>query len=226
MTVLVFHHGWSFDRSFFKPLAEALKWDGDVVHCDAGYFGGEKECPALNEPAIGIGHSMGFAHLVNANNGWKALISIGGFLRFCHSDETRQTVLSLEKNFEQEPESVTINLHRHCDVPFEPDFSTLNKQKTFDDLHSLLTVDVSEKIQKIDCPVLALHGREDRVVPMIQSRKEFKPYTFAKHPTAHHGLGYHETDWCAEKIKEFLEICHSGPPSPRFGATSADRNFL
>lgn len=111
--VLVLAHGWGYDPSFFNPMLNALHqaapdWLAQclVVGLDQGYFSKNGEGSLrvwqgsnwVPHPAetlhglvmghadarwVGIGHSLGFAHLLSYAVKWHKLVSVAGFTHFC-----------------------------------------------------------------------------------------------------------------------------------------------
>lgn len=80
-------HGWAFNSSALQPLANHLRQHfphAAIALWDLG-FTGRPHRPLL-DPCyqwIAIGHSYGFAYLIQQNMDWHAAISINGFTRFC-----------------------------------------------------------------------------------------------------------------------------------------------
>jgi hypothetical protein len=105
LPICLFAHGWAYSLDFFTPLVldlntehPALMKQYKTLGLEQGYF----ERPAglyewtgtqwekssdlnpktLLSPTIGVGHSLGFAKLLDMPLNWTALVSLHGFTRF------------------------------------------------------------------------------------------------------------------------------------------------
>lgn len=90
MLGLALCHGWGFDRRSMFALRSALADrfpSACIVEFDLGFTGsGMSPDPAYFERQgqwIAIGHSYGFAFLLQQAVPWKAAIALNGFTRFC-----------------------------------------------------------------------------------------------------------------------------------------------
>lgn len=90
MLGLALCHGWGFDRRSMRALRSALKrrfTDALIIEFDLGFTGrGVSPDPACFDRRgqwIAIGHSYGFAVLLQHAVRWKAAVALNGFTRFC-----------------------------------------------------------------------------------------------------------------------------------------------
>ena len=82
MPKIVFAHGWGFDKSLWADTIKRLKIN-DYYLLDFGYTGNRDVVSICqNEPLIGIGHSLGFAWLLQNLESPVCLISYLGLTAF------------------------------------------------------------------------------------------------------------------------------------------------
>lgn len=205
-TKLIFAHGWAFHSLFFTKLADFFK-ECECLFLDQGYFGSPSQGFKYNELYVGIGHSLGFAKLIKCKAfNWAGLISIGGFSKFVQNQSINTRLTSMITKFEQAPQKVLSHFYASCELKQYKLPHMINKQKLYKDLYSLLKIDVTDRLAKLTCPVLSLHAKNDKIVPI-----ELHKFTNAQniiHNHGGHGLGMNNPGWCAEKIRDFLDtIC-------------------
>ena len=79
MPRVVFAHGWGFDKTLWVDTIKRFKFN-DYYLLDFGYTGNRDIVSICQtEPLIGIGHSLGFAWLLQNLENPVCLISISGF---------------------------------------------------------------------------------------------------------------------------------------------------
>ena len=79
MPRVVFAHGWGFDKTLWVDTIKRFNLD-DYYLLDFGYTGNRDIVNICqSEPLIGIGHSLGFAWLLQNLENPVCLISISGF---------------------------------------------------------------------------------------------------------------------------------------------------
>ena len=85
---LVFVHGWGFDARFWDELSARLS-SYPQARYDFGFFGAPSSdldaLVAANEPAVLIGHSLGFVYGLQQALPWAGWIAVNGFARFTMS---------------------------------------------------------------------------------------------------------------------------------------------
>jgi pimeloyl-[acyl-carrier protein] methyl ester esterase len=172
---IIWSHGWGFDASFFKPLCHALP-EYDHLVIDWGYFG-QKHLPKPygDQPLIGIGHSLGFAKLLELDFPFSRLISLGGFTRFCQTDEfeegmSQRVLQRMQTKFKKNPQQVLIDFQVSCGYshPILP-VESINEQLLQADLDKLMTV----ALLLPSIPCLAIAGLADQVCPLPQQQTLF-----------------------------------------------------
>ncbi len=172
---IIWSHGWGFDASFFKPLCHALP-EYDHLIIDWGYFS-QKHLPepCADQPLIGIGHSLGFAKLLELDFLFSRLISLGGFNHFCQTDKFKegmpQRVLQrMQTKFQQKPQQVLADFQILCGYthPILP-VESINEKLLQADLDKLMTV----ALPLPSIPCLAIAGLADQVCPLSQQHALF-----------------------------------------------------
>ncbi|GLR24928.1 alpha/beta fold hydrolase [Limnobacter litoralis] len=203
--VIVFAHGWGYDPSFFNPLIEALQrehadWFNQclVVALDQGYFSksGEGALKVWEQSAwvphpaetlhglvmghsdahwAGVGHSLGFAHLLAYAIKWRKLVSVAGFTHFCSQGDlpgTAPRVLQrMVTQLKTDPAGVLTAFQQRAGylpmhTPTLP--STLNAHHPLlQDLESMLTLNCADTLTKLlnqGVQVLAIEQPGDPIV--------------------------------------------------------------
>lgn len=227
MTGLVFLHGWGYGPFVWEAWTAASA-DRPVVLLDAGYFGPQQlEIPDNPDGWVGIGHSQGFARLLEMNLPWRGLVGLCGFLRFCRlpgqpdrpggtSPELLDAMLA---RLDQDPADVLRRFTRRCgqqaDCPEPPQGEGL--QRLREGLLYLRGLDLPTPERAT--PTLLVHARDDRIVPLelaqeAQSRlSDTRPDTrpgarpgarLEVFETGGHVLPFTRTADCLRTVREFL----------------------
>lgn len=162
-------HGWSFDAQAFAPLRQALLQrlpDAAFASFDLGFH----RAPHIPELAgdiqwIAMGHSYGFAWLLQQPQAWHAAISINGFSRFCRRPG--------------QPQGTPLRLLQAMQAHLESDMhGTVRDFQARCGMSAIASMDLDqaalrqhlERLRDLDlalphCPVLALATRDDAIVP-------------------------------------------------------------
>jgi pimeloyl-[acyl-carrier protein] methyl ester esterase len=144
MIQIIWAHGWGFDATCFKSLAQALP---QYQHhfLDQGYFG-KAIFPIIpeNSMAIGIGHSLGFAKLLQSPIPLQGIISLCGFYRFAATSSWPYgiPVRSLKRmitKFKQTPTTVLKDFYDRCGLSWAPP-TTYRNDLLLQDLQNLETL--------------------------------------------------------------------------------------
>lgn len=200
---IIWSHGWGFDASFFKPLCHALP-EYDHLIIDWGYFG-QKHLPkpCVDQPLIGIGHSLGFAKLLELNFPFVRFISLGGFTRFCQTNEFKEgmphrVLQRMQTKFQQKPQQVLADFRVSCGYthPILP-VESINEHLLQTDLDKLMTVTLP--LPSIPC--LAIAGLADQICPLSQQHALFP---FVKTVSGEHNFPQISPLETAKIIQKFL----------------------
>src|SRR5690606_16079642 len=116
----IFCHGWGLDPTFFNLLCPYFR-DHPVLFWNLGYFN-EKYCPLpgnSTEAWIGVGHSFGFAKILQSRIPLKGLIGLQAFVSFLGKDQELNAKRSLElkafkRKFSTSPHSVLMHIQQSC----------------------------------------------------------------------------------------------------------------
>jgi pimeloyl-[acyl-carrier protein] methyl ester esterase len=212
MTHLVFVHGWGFDSSLWDKIIDELP-DFQCEAVDLG-FSGHPKWPNPNgaEPAIAIGHSLGFLWLLHEQPfAWSALVSIGGMPRFTKAVDyrfgiDRRLLEATIARFDEEPAETLSEFLVYCGGG-NP-LSHIDPIKLREGLHWLRQWDARHHLADDSSPLLALYADNDAIVPKQLSDDIFgnRPNTKrANRPDGGHALPLTEPRWCAAAIREFVE---------------------
>lgn len=199
---LIFHHGWGFDKEFFHHVIEFFeKQKGFKCYSfDKGYFG-KRQVPVIENQGIniGIGHSIGFWHLLNQEIEFKALISISGFAKFLKKKQDDKALKAMIEKFKTQPNEVLQDFYANCfdDVSKAPMINNPNYKLLSMDLKSLLHEDMTPIVKKIKVPFLAMHGFSDKII-------EESDISYA-YISGGHGIGLESHESICELILDLLK---------------------
>ena len=198
---LIFIHGWALDWSFWDALLPLLPECRATV-VERGFF---TTAPASaipeDEPAVLVGHSLGFLHGMNARRNWRGLVAINAFARFT-PDCVSAPALQEMKNRMQRDVGKTLRVF-HDTIGAQPPYGNPNLARLDEGLDELRDHDLTETLIALNLPHLSLASRNDPLVPESASRALSAATQF--HPTGGHVLPRTEPVWCAEAIRTFLK---------------------
>lgn len=207
-------HGWGSDDEVWEPL-RALLPDMEIETFDLGFFGRPRRPElASHERVVAVGHSLGFLWLLHERPcGWRALISIGGFSRFTRAPDfpegVEDRILSrMMARLQEEPARVVEEFRERCGCPGHEVPARLDTKRLGEGLGWLSEWDERDALAAERCPVLALFARDDGVVPPALSERVFasRPSTLVgRSDRGGHALPVSRPEWCAERIRKFLE---------------------
>ncbi len=207
--------GWGFGETFWDPLRARLKpFETDIV--DLGFLTGRPSTMPTTPSetvTIAIGHSFGFAWLLNRkNHAWDAYIAINGFTRFSHAPDFRHGIAGrildrMIAKFDQSPRDVVADFHRRCGAADPPGDFDHARMKT--GLIRLRDWDFRVAYQRLDMPGLVLAGAVDKIVKPGMTNDCFhgrKGVQMHWHETGGHLLPQSDPDWCADHIRAFVQL--------------------
>lgn len=206
MRTLVFVHGWGFDAQFWQPVAERLP-EFARVFVEFGFRSATPHHPKV-PGAIVVGHSMGFAWaLANLPRPWAGAIAINAFPRFTRAPDYVAGVAprSLERmlaKFAEEPGTVTTDFLGRCGVE-SPQVDDIRPGPLGEALTWLAQCDERAALKALECPVLALAGTRDAIVPESMSRDAFAAVPLVLADGAGHLLPRSHPEWVASQIRLF-----------------------
>lgn len=205
MTTLLFVHGWGFDAAFWTPVSERLP-DFRREAVDLG-FRGPGHRPAVERPVV-VAHSMGFAWaLANLPRPWTGAVAVNAFPRFTRAADFvsgvgPRLVERMVEKFADDAATVTADFLRRCGVE-TPDTGSIRPQPLGEALRWLGACDERAAMAGLDCPLVALAGTRDLVVPEPMSREAFARNDLVLAEGAGHLLPQTHPDWVAQRIRHF-----------------------
>lgn len=221
---LVLVHGWGFDAEAWRPLERALGGlETQVV--DLGFFG-RPRMPAFDnsKPLVAVGHSLGFLWLLRERPfPWRALVSIAGMPRFTRGPDYPHGVgarllLRMRARFAREPAATWRDFLARCGCPLEAGgkrgASEMDVDRLDEGLSWLAEWDERRALAREGAPLLALAAADDAILPAALSEAVFaeRPGTaFHRADAGGHGLPVTRTDWCAARVRAFLESLEAAP---------------
>ncbi len=177
MIGFAFCHGWSFDAQALTALqaAVAQHFPHAPQACFDLGFHQAAQSPQLAPQVqwIAIGHSYGFAWLLQQSHPWQAAISVNGFTRFCrrpgqpHGTPTRLVDAMLARLAEDAP-AVVKEFQVRCGMPASAP-ADYDQPMLLRHLIGLRELDLSLPA----CPVLALATGDDPIVSPALARACF-----------------------------------------------------
>lgn len=213
MIGFAFCHGWSFDAQMLTAFQASLAQHfphAPQACFDLG-FRHAAQSPRLAPEVrwIAIGHSYGFAWLLQQSQPWQAAISINGFTRFCrrpgqpHGTPTRLVDAMLARLAEDAP-AVVKEFQARCGMS-APRPADYDQPMLLHHLIGLRDLDLSLPA----CPVLALATGDDPIVSPALARACFGQAgsTLQELPGDHTYL-LREPAAAAAAIAEFAEKHH------------------
>lgn len=169
MIGFAFCHGWSFDAQALAPLRQALLQrlpDAVCASFDLG-FHGAPQVPHLSREIqwIALGHSYGFAWLLQQPQPWHAAVSLNGFTRFCrrpgHPQGTPVRLLqAMQAQLARDATGTVGDFQARCGMPSTAPRG-LDQATLLEHLERLRELDIVLP----DCPTLALATTDDVIVP-------------------------------------------------------------
>lgn len=200
--ILLFAHGWGFDRHFWEPLAALLS---DLPHAfdDRGYFG-DPAAPQIDGPCIAVTHSYGTMRvLADPPPRLAGIVAINGFDRFTaipgRPGVPMRVVDLMLSRFEEDPRGVLSSFR--ASVGGEEHVGDINVEALHTDLKRLR--DAQPGPAKV--PVLAIHGSADPLLPEKMRRAGFAgPVSRMEHQGGGHLLPLEAPQLCAMAIRGML----------------------
>ena len=202
-------HGWSFDAPALASLQAALarRFPGAAFAVFDLGFTGAAHTPVLASGCdwIALGHSYGFAYLMQQPVAWKAAVSINGFTRFCRRpgcpEGTPVRLLNaMIERLGQDPQATVADFYQRCgaaqEVPEALDLPGLRHH-----LSQLRELDLALPT----CPTLALATLDDAIVPLALARACFDvPNVTLRELAGDHARLLREPADCALAVSDLI----------------------
>lgn len=198
-------HGWGFDPGFWEPVMARLP-DFQVDCVNMG-FRGPAHVPQSRRPLV-VAHSMGFAWaLANIPRPWAGVVAINAFARFTRAPDFVEGVAPrlierMATRFQTEPVAVATEFLSRCGVE-SPVVADLDPLPLGQALEWLARCDRRAVMAGLDCPLLALSGTRDPIVPETMSRAAFASRELVLVEGAGHLLPQTHAEWVASQLRIF-----------------------
>ena len=204
----IFCHGWGLDPTFFSLLRPYFDHH-PTLFWDLGYFG-DVHCPLPNDKAetwVGVGHSFGFAKVLQAAIPVKGWVGLQAFVNFLGTEEKARAkrdidLKAFEKKFKASPHEMLVRIQQACGM--EPVRATPHLERLTSDLSALRT-DYSCLLSS-SIPTLLIGSADDPVVPPDLIRDNFQAYhqvRFLSHEKGGHRLCPASAPLAAQQILDF-----------------------
>jgi pimeloyl-[acyl-carrier protein] methyl ester esterase len=198
-------HGWGFDAGFWMPVLERLPdFRGDAV--DMGFYGRPRR-PKVPRPLI-LAHSMGLAWaLANIPRPWAGVLAVNAFPRFTRSPDfvdgvAPRLVERMLARFDETPAQVAADFLARCGID-SPDTSAIDPVPLKETLAWLTRCDERSALRMLSCPVMALAGTLDPIVPTGMSLASFPAENLVLAEGGGHLLPLSHPDWVASQVRLF-----------------------
>jgi pimeloyl-[acyl-carrier protein] methyl ester esterase len=213
-------HGWSFDAHTMGAFAACLREhfpECAIASFDLG-FTGTAHVPQLDATPetkwIALGHSYGFAYLMQLPVPWRGAISVNGFTRFCrrpgHPEGMPLRLLdAMIARLESDPRATVEEFQQRCGVaqssqPYQPALQQPDTPLLVTHLTQLRDLDLCMPA----CPVLSLSTHDDLIVPPSLTRACFEKVggMMQEYEGSHLQL-LHGPQQCMPAVTSFVEAC-------------------
>lgn len=206
MKTLLFLHGWGFDASFWEPVMAHLP----EFRCEAVDLGfrGEARLPQVANPVV-VGHSMGFATaLERVERPWAAAVSVNGFARFSRAPDFPNGVgvrgqERMIAALKADPAPVMAEFMARCGTE-AGELSGYDFARMAEALEWLKDCDLRPQLAALDCPVLALGGARDQIVPEAMTRDSFAEPIILE--DGGHLLPLSHAEWVAHHVRTLASL--------------------
>lgn len=196
----VFVHGWGVDSGFWNDLINCLP-EIKASRIDLGFIGTRQDfLDQISSSAIYVTHSLGTMWVLkNHNPGMEGLIAINGFGCFRNFAEER-VLRAMKVRLKREPEAQMKEFWDMCGLPVS---SNLNVERLQEGLEWLTSWDAGQALKDLKCPVLALAGHDDPILPIAKMEKEWDNFDLHICEGGAHALPLSDPGWCSDHIKAF-----------------------
>ena len=226
--IVLLAHGWAYDPSFFLPwLAQVQTSHADwlqsslVLCMHRGYFTGPDTSPWVlyaqqnwqnthhtpeklmhthaHLPWLGMGHSLGFSHVLNQTTRWQSLVSLHGFTQFVRNTTNSQgipdkVILRMLRKLDTNPLALLQEFQTQCGLTMPPSaWAAINDKpintphSLWEDLHCLLrlnTKPLPTRAVEQGTRVLAIGSANDAIVPLPLTLACFEQVSLVECPHA------------------------------------------
>ncbi len=196
---VLFVHGWGFDASLWDKMAACLP-EFEIERGELGFLGAPPHLPLIAADMLCIGHSLGVLWLLKQGRPMRGLVSINGFDRFGgQATALRAMRVRLKRDAAGQIADFRRSAGHDDATPAHFDTDRLRQG-----LGWLADWNCSEARAALDCPVLALAARDDRIAsPQLTSASWGDAVIWSENGA--HVLPSSRPDWCAELFRNFAD---------------------
>lgn len=187
--------GWGTDARVFERVTPLLS---EFEHHTISLWDTEPPSALLPEGCIGIGHSMGGWWLAERCSALKGLIYLGGFKRF---PANARTMTLMQKKFALTPQIVLLDFYAGCHAEDYAGIAVGAHNKAA--LEAALARLSAETVAAPPLPHAAIHGHQDKIVPLYHAAHEFKDITVI--PDAGHLPQWTHPEAAARALKKIIQ---------------------
>ena len=200
-TYFTFVHGWGGTPGLWDDLSTNLPAN-DSHRIDLGFIGTQQNLlNGFPAPSIYVTHSLGTMWALKKRPAnMKALIAINGFS--CFQNFTSDRVLhAMQAQLQRNPEAQMQEFWKTCNLP---SYAELNVARLQEGLEWLASWNAKPELEALTCPVLALAGDNDPILPIDKMKNEWAGFDLHIREGGDHALPLSHPQWCAKHIEEFL----------------------
>lgn len=188
MSPILFIHGWGFGPEIWRDVAALVD---NCAFVDLG-FRGEFALPEVESPII-VGHSMGFAWaLAHIKQPWAGAVAVNAFPRFTRAEDfpnglQPRPLERMRTQFTTTPAETTAAFLARCGLA-NVDVSQIRPEPLADSLTWLTQCDERIALAALKCPLRALAGGADPLIPPAMSQAGFAGHSLEFIPEGGHLL--------------------------------------
>lgn len=200
--------GWAYPATTLDPLVKAL--EPSITITPHPFTVNLEQIAAPAGPWWLAGWSLGGMRAMQAVLEKKlaptGLILINSTARFCATADyphgvPRANLRAMMRGLVRARENVLASFYEQAGEAAACDFTTDELARG---LEWLDTLDLRDRLQEIEIPVLILHGATDRIIPVSAAEylaNRIKSSRLIVHPHAGHALPLHHPDWVALNVE-------------------------
>ena len=202
MPRVVFAHGWGFDKTLWVDTIKRFNFN-DYHLLDFGYTGNRDIVSICQtEPVIGIGHSLGFAWLLQNLENPICLISISGFDCFFKIYDSRD-IEKMRRNLIRNKEAQMRAFHKKAGLNFHM-YSRFDEQSLLEGLDNLSHWNYKQTLDNVDIPVFAISSEDDRIIPVNKAKEIFRDFNLQIVATGKHVIPINNRTVYLDSLKRML----------------------
>ena len=215
--VCVLAAGWACDKRLWQDMTADLS-GYHLVFYDANMDDTSDALLSLRRQAttlVGIGHSFGLNRLLACGSAlWDGLLSISGFLCLVAQADNptgvpARVLQRMQKTFQRTPQAVLADFYQRCGVKDMMMADKMPESLLLQQLVALSSVDgrdVWHAYRKRGCPTVAVHARDDAIVPYAMAHAQFSDLQADYHEWENggHFLPVTKPKECRRLVADFL----------------------